>query len=257
MNYSHLIKPMRWSYSRLTTFEQCPYKFFLQYISHERKRPLFFSDFGSFVHHILELYLTGLLPKEELPSFYLTRFQRKVHGGAPNPQIYRSFFNAGLDYLRNIDFYDTQPEAVEWKTEFKLGEYPFVGIIDVVSNKDGTLAIIDHKSHPLKPRTGKKNPTKSDKELDDYLRQLYLYSIPVYEKYGKFPDKLMFNCFRTGVLIEETFSEEKFSEVCRWALDLIARIIDCEDWEAFPEFFKCKYLCDCHDECDFFEISGR
>lgn len=257
MDYSHLIKKMRWSYSRLTTFEQCPYKFFLQYIEHEHKTPLFFSDFGSFVHHILELYLNGLLQKEELSSFYLTRFSRKVAGEAPSPQIYKSFFNAGLNYLRTIDFCDPHPEAVEWKTEFKLGDNSFVGIIDVVSNKDGTLAIIDHKSHPLKPRSGRAKPTKGDKELDDYLRQLYLYSIPVYEKYGKFPDKLMFNCFRTGVLVEEDFSEEKFSEVCQWALDLIEQIAKCEYWTAEPEFFKCKYLCDCHDSCDYHEMDMR
>lgn len=257
MDYSHLIKPMRWSYSRLTTFEQCPYKFFLQYIEHERKAPLFFAEFGSFVHHILELYLNGLLPKEELPSFYLTRFTRKVGGEAPSPKIYKSFFNAGLNYLRTIDFCDPQPDAVEWKAEFKLGDYSFVGIIDVVSNKDGSLAIIDHKSHQLKPRSGRAKPTVSDKELDEYLRQLYLYAIPVFEKYGRFPDKLIFNCFRTGGLIEEPFSEEKFYEVCAWAKDLIEQITKCEYWVANPDFFKCKYLCDCHNDCEYYEMDLR
>lgn len=257
MKYAHLIQKMRWSYSRLTTFEQCPYRFFLQYIEHEKKVPLFFSDFGSFVHHILELYLTGLLPKEELPSFYLKRFPNKVKGGAPNPKIYKSFFKAGLDYFRNINFCDEHPEAVEWKTEFNIGGNSFVGIIDVVSTKDGKLAIIDHKSHPLKPRSGRKIPTKGDLELDKYLRQLYLYSIPVYEKYGRFPDKLMFNCFRTGVLIEEPFNEENFKEVCQWALNLIAEITKCDLWTADPDYFKCRYLCDCHDACDYYEVKGR
>ena len=53
------------------------------------------------------------------------------------------------------------------------------GVIDLVGRSDtGGLVIVDHKSRALKPRSKRKKPTKTNQELDEYLRQLYLYAVP-------------------------------------------------------------------------------
>lgn len=69
----------------------------------------------------------------------------------------------------------------------------------------GELVLVDNKSRDLKPRSNRKRPTAKDTELDDMLRQLYLYSIPVFESFGRYPDWLCFNYFRSGVFIKERF----------------------------------------------------
>ena len=71
---------MVWSYSRLTSFEECPYRWFLSYLYRdEYGRPLkkksgFFAEFGSYIHLIMQMYLDGVLKKNELSTFYVATF---------------------------------------------------------------------------------------------------------------------------------------------------------------------------------------
>lgn len=55
--YKDDIDKMRWSYSRLTSFEHCKYEFYLNYIVNDDEEYLsegnFYAEVGSFVHEIL------------------------------------------------------------------------------------------------------------------------------------------------------------------------------------------------------------
>ncbi len=134
---------------------------------------MFFSDYGSFMHKLIELYLRGFLEKEELTGAYVSGFRRNVRGKAPSSKIFKSYFDQGYDYLSEIDFPYLSPIGVEQKVDFHVGDKPFTGIIDCVAMDDGKLVILDNKSRALKPRSGRQKPTVSDAELDSYLRQLY------------------------------------------------------------------------------------
>lgn len=87
---------------------------------------------------------------------------------------------------------------------------PFIGYIDFLGELDGSLYVVDNKSRVLKPRSKREKPTKTDEELDAYLKQLYLYSAAVEEEYGVRPCKLCFNCFRTDTFIEEPFLDKDY-----------------------------------------------
>lgn len=235
----------------------CPYKFFLTYIKRYEGKPMFFSDFGSFMHKIIEMYLNGELTKDELPQYYLMNFRENVVGKAPKPEIFKTYFEQGLQYLKHIDFPYQNPVGVETKANFSLDDMPFTGIMDcVVVDGDG-LVILDNKSRTLKPRSKRKKPTKSDAELDEYLRQLYLYSIAAQESFKLPVKRLEFNCFRTPELISEPFVQEKQDEAKCWALETIEKIKKNEDWSPDMEFWKCSYLCDLHDECEYFQMNRR
>ena len=71
MKYSNIISDFTWSYSRINQFEMCPYAFLLNYIKHTPKKPMFFSEYGSFIHKLIEQYLTGKIKKEDLAGEYL------------------------------------------------------------------------------------------------------------------------------------------------------------------------------------------
>ena len=251
MKYSHLISDMTWSYSRLTAFEMCRYKFLLQYVKCSKGEPMFFSDYGSFVHSLMEQYLTGQLQKEELAARFLSDFPTQVHGKAPNQKIFKSYLEQGAAYLRDVDF-PFHPELVEYKGSFELGGHPFVGITDCVARDKKGLIVVDHKSRALKPRSARPKPTQSDKELDQYLRQLYLYSIPVQQVFGELPHTLSFNCFRTHTVIREPFVKEKFEDAKVWAVNLIHQIEENEDWNPDIDFWKCSYLCEHHNNCEYY-----
>lgn len=254
MRYTNLIDGMTWSYSRLTCFEDCPYRFYLSYIKRMEKEPRFFSDYGQFLHSLLDRHLSGELRGDGLTGAYLTGFRSEISGKAPSSTVFYNYFHQGLDYLRNFRFPYRVLET-EQRREFQAAGLPMVGVIDCVAMDGDDLVIVDHKSHSLKPRSGRKKPTKSDAELDRYLRQLYLYAIPVREKYGVFPARLEFNCFRTGQLVSEPFQADRLRATEDWAASMVSQIRECDRWRPDIEFFKCKYICDLTQHCDYFQTN--
>ena len=255
MKYSNIISDFTWSYSRINQFEMCPYAFLLNYIKNTPKKPLFFSDYGSFIHKLIEQYLNGELKKDELANEYLSRFKKEVRGVAPNKDIFRTYFEQGLSYLSDIKFPYTDPLLVEHRVEFKIEDKPFTGIIDCVAKDKDGIVLVDNKSRALKERSKRKKATKSDEELDKYLRQLYLYSIPIKETFKSYPIRLEFNCFRTGQLISEPFRIEELERARKWAKDSIDNIAENEDWSPKLDFWKCQHLCDFCDECEYFAMN--
>jgi hypothetical protein len=248
---------MTWSYSRIQAFENCPYQFFLSYIKPEDEQPMFFSDYGNFMHKIIEMHLKKQLPKDSLVLYYLANFRTNIRGQAPNIKIFETYFEQGMRYLANINFPYSAPLGIEERVEFFIGEKPFVGFIDCVAEQDNSLVILDNKSRTLKLRSKKKTPTKTDKELDSYLRQLYIYSIPIKDQFHKYPDRLEFNCFRSGQLISEPFKESALEETKKWALNTIEKITYNENWRPKMEYWKCRYLCGFNHCCEYYQCNRR
>lgn len=255
MNYSHIIDDMVWSYSRITAYEDCPYRFYLTYIHKVPKNRNFFSDYGSFMHLIIQKYLIGELQRDELVSYYLMHFRTNVVGNAPSLSVFQNYFGQGIEYLRNIQLPKDETIGVEKDVSFRVGDREFIGYIDRVSRGDG-IDITDNKSRSLKPRTHRKKPTKSDDELDKYLRQLYLYSVAIEQEYGVLPKQLIFNCFRTQTIIKEPFNIDSYEKTKKWALETIDNISKESDWKPNIDWFRCKYLCDRSSQCEYFKMFG-
>lgn len=262
LKYTNIIDDMTWSYSRIGAYHQCPYQFLLHYIYGEKEEPMFFSDYGSFMHELIADHLKDGTRSDDLIIKYLKNFRKQVEGKAPNQKIFEGYFDRGAEYLSTIEaeMLSWNPIAVEEKYHFTIDGRKFVGIVDLVcKDAEGNIAIIDHKSHQLKPWSGRAKPTKSDVELDEYLRQLYLYCIPVKKKFGKYPEKLVFNCFRNDEVnrfIVEEFDKAKFDEAKQWVLDSINEIRQEDEWGAEEEFWKCRYICGLHDKCKYWKNGG-
>lgn len=218
---------------------------------------MFFSDYGSFMHELIAKYLRGSLDKDALLDAYLTGFKWNVVGKAPSSKVFANYFDQGFDYLANLNFPYKSPASVEQKVSFTVGDKPFVGIIDCVVRDGDDLVVLDHKSRSLKPRSGRATPTASDKELNAYLRQLYLYSIPVEQLYHAYPDRLEFNCFRTGQLISEPFRTEELEKTKSWALGSIDKITKNTDWSPKIDYWKCRYICGLGTECCYYQANER
>lgn len=246
---SFLINDMVWSYSRLKAYEDCPYRWYLKYILDYKEDDMFYASYGSFMHELLAQYYSRELTKDELPIRFLESFQYRVLGERPASSTVEKYIKAGVAYLSSFKPFDMNTLGVEEKVEFDIDGVNFIGFVDYVGEKDGEIYIVDHKSHDLKPRSKRKKPTQNDVEIDEMLKQLYLYSKPIKEKYGTFPTKLCFNCFKAGVVIEEPFSEAEYDNTIQWATGIINDIKNEIDFNPYIEFFKCKNICGCHDEC--------
>ena len=253
ISYLPLIEDMVWSYSRVNCFAQCPYSFYLKYISKDEPVNKFYTSYGSFMHKIIEEFYRGVLNKQDMVMRFLTGFSSEVEGERPSASIVNKYIGLGVEYLKGFKEFNYEMVDVEKKVKVDISGYSFIGFIDYLGIEDGEFIIVDNKSRDLKPRSGRAKPTAKDKELDDMLKQLYIYAGAVKQEYGKFPKKLCFNCFKNGVFIEEEFKEEAYEEAIQWAIKQI-ELIKLED--EFPpnlDFFFCRYLCDVSHECVFYE----
>jgi len=241
----------RWSYSRLQQFHSCKYGWLLKYVFEVPQRRLFFSEYGKLMHALIAGVLTGEISWRAAELEYARRFHGVLSCHGPPGSIQAGYFMDGLRYLRDgvATLAGLRPLAVEPYVEFEAGVHPFCGYVDLVA-RDATdaLCVVDHKSRALKERGGRR--AKSNALLDGYLRQLYLYSVPVTGQFGQ-PDYLMFNCFRTGNMITEPFSQAAFKETIAWASRTIEDILRETDWLPCENTWMCRHLCDVAGECEY------
>lgn len=252
VSYKPLIDDMVWSYSRIESFNDCPYRFFLRYIKRFKDDDKFYASYGSFMHKILERYYKGELPREDMLTTFLTDFKKEVRGLRPKESIVQKYISAGCEYLKSFSPFPFEMIDVEKRIEFKIGKYDFVCYIDYLGyDEDGTICVVDNKSRNLKPRSNREKPTVKDRELDSMLKQLYLYAAAVEQEYGVLPKLLCFNCFKSGVFIKEQFDIQKYEETKQWAVECIEKISQTEFFEPDTDFFSCIYICGVSDYCEY------
>lgn len=203
------------------------------------------------MHKLLEMYYNGLITKEDLPVKFLLNFKSEVLGERPQESTVQKYIHSGSQYLKDFEPLPYNPIGIEKKVEFKIGDSNFVGFIDFLGEKDGELYIVDNKSRELKQRSKRAKQTVKDAELDEMLRQLYIYACAVKQEYGKYPKSLCFNCFRNNVFIEEPFQLDGYNEAIEWAEKSIESIKNSEDFPPYLDFFGCKWICGCSSECDY------
>lgn len=246
---SFIIDTMEWSFSRLNSFYNCPYEWKLHYIDCNKSESGFFSEYGSLLHSILEKYAKGELSLFELNQYYEENFNEAIpHDAPPNNYVdlRQSYYDKGLDYLDNIDldFDSYEILGVEKKIEFELFGKKFIGFIDLLvkDKSTGEIIIIDHKSASIKIfKNG--NISKSDQaHFLEFKRQLYLYSIPIIEEYGKV-SKLKWNMFKDKKWIEIPWKQEEYDEAIQWAKDTLELIEKETNWPPNPDSYYCRYLC--------------
>ena len=240
---------MQWSYSRIKSYDDCPYRFYLKYIDKCESEDKFYASYGSFMHKIIEKYYKKELSKDEMLTEFLVSFSDNVKGKRPSSKIVEKYIQCGIDYLEGFEPFKYSMVDVEKKINFKVNGLNFEGIIDYLGEKDGEYYIIDNKSRDLKPRSKRKNPTLNDKEIDSMLKQLYLYSVAVKQEYGKYPKSLCFNCFKSGTFIEEPFREEICNETVEWLSKKVDEIKETDDFYPVYDYFVCNNICDVSNEC--------
>ena len=237
--YAPLIRDMTWSFSRVSSFDSCPYRWFLHYIKGKREDDTFYASYGSFMHRILARYYAGEIERDGLAMEFLTGFRKEVKGMRPAASTVEKYVKEGAEYLRHPFTPEGKVLGVEMEVKFSVEGIPFVGFIDLVTREGGGIVLTDHKSRVI----------KSEAEAREMMKQLYLYSAAVFEETGEFPSRLRFNCFRDGKVIEIPFDPDEYAQSIRWVSDTIRKIESSEDFDPNPDWFRCRYLCGFRDFC--------
>lgn len=260
MSYYDLIHNMRWSYSRLSLFEQCKYAFYLKYILNNDDLYLaegnYYAEVGSYVHSILEKILNGSMSLDESPEYYMQNFDENVLYKTRQSTMDKTYETCA-NYFAELDLSwlkDYNIIGVEKKVETTIDGHSFIGFIDLlIQNKTTSdIVIVDHKSaaYPFK-KDGKSVLKKSEKSFESYKKQMYLYANAVYQLYGKYPTEMWWNHFKDGKIAKIKFDKDDYDKSISWFNETIKKAEDETEFDGNFDFFHCINLCDFRNSCEY------
>jgi len=254
------IKNMQWSFSRLSTFIQCPYSFYLKYVVANDDlyfpEDNFYAEFGSFVHSIFAKILSKQMTLAEASEYYASEFDNNVIYFTRQTIMDNSYF-ACANYLAetNLEWLDDyEIIGIEKEVHFKVGRHKFIGYIDLLlrDKSDGRIVIVDHKSSkPFFTLSGKVR-AQSAKDFYKYRLQMYLYARAVFEEYGEYPKELVWHHYKNdGVLTTIPFVMDEYNDTLDATKTTIRNIGKEKEFPANLEYFYCNELCDYRGSCEY------
>lgn len=159
---------MNFSYSSLTTFLQCPYKWYRTYILNERVSN-YYLDLGIAVHKFCEEYLK----KEVTPDYMYRRLYELIEKSKFFSNEMVEEINSIMDY-NNLKYFDKifsdRNITVESFIKIPFKQTNLVGKLDVLIEEPKKTVIIDFKTSK-----------KYKGEYNSDWKQLYLYAY-IYSK---------------------------------------------------------------------------
>ena len=235
----------QYSFSKLNSWWTCPYGYKLRYIDHQSGIGNAFASFGTLIHSIMERYCKGEIMLQDLVSVYEWEFETSVPEKFPYNKyvvLKDSYYKQGLDFLSSFQGYPSyQILGIEEHFELPIQDWTLVGFIDLVfMDQDGKLVIRDYKS---------KSSFKNEKEQREYARQLYLYSLYIKEKYGRYPDELQFLMFRKQEIVRIEFNEQDLHDALDWAISTVETIRSAFNYPATCDDFYGTNLCNHREYC--------
>lgn len=253
-----IVRGWTWSFSRVNAFSQCLYAAYLKYVLGHDGLPNAWAQFGTACHETYEKYLKQEISMFEAADYYREAFSKYVTCDFPKNKyvdLGQKAFEQGEEYFNNINFDFDRYEVlgVEEELQFNIGDYKFHGFADAIyRNKEtGEIILDDHKTSSFSYLKSGEVAKKDKEHFLSFKRQLYLYSIPLIEKYGRV-DKLMWDMIRDNKQIIIPWQKEEFDEARLWALQNIVNLENETLWlpDNSSSFF-CSCICDQRAECPY------
>jgi CRISPR/Cas system-associated exonuclease Cas4 (RecB family) len=245
-----------YSWSRLNSYYQaeigegCFYGFDLQYNQGDRGESNFFAEYGTLVHETIEKIHNQELLVWDVED-ELKRGLNSFTFQAPFEHMKRSYETSLFKFFEEFDdvFKNYKILEAEEKKLFQVDDIWLVGYPDMIAeHTEHGLVIGDYKS--AKVYTGDK--------LNHNIMQLYLYSIPVFEKYGRYPDHLIYIYPREKVQREYVykFDLDKLEQTKEFVRQTVKKIENhqgeykprCKEVDGSTDFYAC-FLCNHRRNC--------
>jgi len=246
------INKIRFSFSGLSSFENCKKAWSLTYLDGKERKGNFFSDYGSFCHLILEKYFREELEIFELSDYYAKFYDENVVHPAPPFIKTDAYYKQGWEFFENLEFNrdDYEVLIIEDKIDVDLSEYNLVVKPDLVlkHKETGKIILLDYKTSIIS-KDGKS--TKKDKaKLETYRMQMILYAIHLKSK-GIQVNEVVLWFIRQKENKEYSFiiAENDEVKVNNWVENTIKSIKIEEEFPAKIDKFFCENLCGVRDAC--------
>lgn len=253
--------PTRYSFSKLKTYSECPYKYKLQHILRVPTKPAASLSFGQAIHQTFEAFCktliaggqqTDLFASKELSSrvskkFLLSLFDKSwaANGtGYESPQQKEEYHEKGLQIMEMFwnDYESNHPNVKEvekqinWKWSEKVALEARLDRLDVLP--DGAWRVVDYK-------TG-----RGKQKIDDnYKKQLVLYAKAMQAQYGVLPAEIKLIYVEDWLVHNVKVTEKEIASLDKWVQEILDGIAEM-DYSPNPSEFNCQY-CPYRDICEY------
>ncbi|HDS09288.1 MAG TPA: PD-(D/E)XK nuclease family protein, partial [Firmicutes bacterium] len=240
----------RYSFSRLSSYLQCPLKYKKIYLEKIPQEPQGFFSIGTTIHAVMEdIYSKPQAPTRERLFELYDKYWVSI--GYSSPEELKEYYDSGREWLdlyydkfiKDLDW--VKAVAVEKYFEIPIGNYITIGYIDRIHpNKDGSVEVIDYKTNP---------EMKSVEEVSGDL-QLTLYQY-VLEKLGYKVSGLSLLFLRFGEKVTVLKNEDDLKEFERFFIESVEKA---ESEKEYPPKINeyCKN-CQFKPECPLFKKAGE
>lgn len=253
--YKELLDEIEWSFSTSHLHEQCPYAFYNKKICGEPGIDNAFAEIGKFAHEINEGIFKNELTIDAALKTWIEEYDDHIFSYISESSKEKKFL-AFCDYLSVFDESYSEKYCVlgvEVEFHWKIGKYNCIGYPDLILQEKETedILLIDHKSAP--PFFGKKgNLLKTQEEnFNTYKKQLYMYCKPIFEKYKKFPKKLIWNHMFDDKRSVIDFNIDEYEETMVWFKKTIQKIYRDTKFDAKKSYMMCYQLCNYRVDCEY------
>lgn len=244
-----------WSFSRLSTYEQCPLQWKYAYLDNLPQEDNIWALIGTLCHEILEDLADKNISNIMAVEWFQQEYDKivEVHdfpfGGQMLKDSYRrklsDYFETYTDFQGEIQEIEMNFEIVVNETEDEIDVVRGFVDLPLIYNNEGY--VIDHKIST--PYTGD--------TLNKKKKQLYIYAEAYKQKYGNYPSYLMFNYIKNKDKFVEKFNPKYMEFTMNWVRNTIQRIKDDTQFEARIDKGFCSNLCPFRNICPAFKQSAQ
>jgi RecB family exonuclease len=168
-----------WSYSKLTSFEECAYSYYLQRIKKVKSKQNIWGLLGGLVHTQCELLIRQETTKENAIKELLSKLDDAELAGIifPTKQMEENYKQSLIHYFERFELPDVKSFKIEQKEFLELDDNNvLIGFIDfIIQHHDDSIEIIDFKT----------SSKFSKEDLKKKARQLVIYSEMLKQRYKK------------------------------------------------------------------------
>lgn len=257
--YEFILDNKVFSHSSLSTYDNCPYAFYLTYIADKPRVNNFFAEYGLLTHQAFEEYFNGNLESYELSKFYRDNYY--VFCVTPPPPypsgMEENYKREGQEFFDNFSFDKSRYEVlgVEDTLKFEIWERPFSGRPDIIlrdRETDENILTDVKTSKAFRKSKTTDYVYKDDKKLAGYYRQMHLYTYGIRETLGINIDKIMIWFTRPEKRHVIKWSKKTEEKTLKWAEDTLKKIYSDEEfvYDNSQEYF-CQNICGVRESCPY------
>ena len=191
------------SFSKLMTFETCPYSYYLSYIKHIRGAESIYSTMGTVAHESAQDLVEGNINNDEALERFETALEDSIDVLGlkfPTEKSGDNFKECMSEFLEhykpNHDKYDIEKG---FDVVMRDGKTLILGFIDlIIYNEDGTIDVVDYKT----------SSKFSKKDFQHKKMQLLIYAKSLLEEGYKI-NRLYFNMMKYCTISWDEINSKK------------------------------------------------